>query len=96
MGTPVKVFRSLTRPPDVGGGEREPMGLVVGGGILMLAYAWQFWSVLCLVIGLLMLTVGVYFVKRIYKRDPIMFRIYRRFLLYRAYYPARSRAYRRS
>ena len=95
MAAPVKVFQSLVRPPSVGGGEREPMGVVVGGGLMMLAYAWQFASAVCLVTGATLLTVGVYLVRRIHRRDPLMFAVYRRFLPYRAYYPARSTPFRR-
>jgi type IV secretory pathway TrbD component len=94
MATPVKVFQSLVRPPSVGGGEREPMGVVVGG-LMMLAYAWQFASAACLAVGATLLTVGVYLVRRIHRRDPLMFAVYRRFLPYRAYYPARSTPFRR-
>lgn len=95
MSNPIKLSQSLVHPPDVGGGEREPMGVVVGGAIMMFAMAWQFMSALCLVIGLILITAGVYFVKRIYKRDPRMFAVYRRFLQYRAYYPARSTPFRK-
>lgn len=95
MATPVKVFKALTEQPTVAGGEREPMGIVVGGAIMMFAMAWQFLSILCLVIGLILLTVGMYLVRRIYKRDPMMFAVYRRQLPYRAYYPAKSTAFRR-
>ena len=95
MPAPVKLCQALIRPPDVGGGEREPMGVVIGGGLLMLALAWQFLSLLCLAIGLVLLTAGVYLVRRIHKRDPLMVAVYRRFLGYRAFYPARSTPFRR-
>jgi type IV secretory pathway TrbD component len=95
MPAPVKLSQALVRPPTVGGGEREPMGVVIGGGVMLLAMAWQFLSVLCLAIGLVLLTAGVYLVQRIHKRDPLMFAVYRRFLPYRAYYPARSTPFRR-
>lgn len=95
MPAPVKLCQALVRPPDVGGGEREPMGVVIGGGLMMLALAWQFLSLLCLAIGLVLLTAGIYLVRRIHKRDPLMFAVYRRFLAYRAFYPARSTPFRR-
>jgi type IV secretory pathway TrbD component len=95
MPAPIKVFKSLVAQPSMAGGEREPMGIVVGGAILMFAMAWQFLSILCLVVGLILLTVGMYLVQRIYKRDPMMFAIYRRHLPYRAFYPAKSTAFRR-
>ena len=95
MPAPVKLCQAPVRPPDVGGGEREPMGVVIGGGLMMLALAWQFLSVLCLAIGLVLLTAGVYLVRRIHRRDPLMVAVYRRFLAYRAFYPARSTPFRR-
>jgi type IV secretion system protein TrbD len=95
MPAPVRLAQSLVRPLLVAGGEREPIGVVVGTGLGMLALGWQFASPVCAAMGVLCLTVGLYAVRRIAKRDPRMFAVYRRFLQYRAFYPARSTPFRR-
>jgi type IV secretory pathway TrbD component len=94
MPAPVRLAQSLVRPLLVAGGEREPTGVVVGAGLGMLALGWQFGSVMCAAVGVLCLTAGMYAVRRIAKRDPQMFAVYRRFLLYRSFYPARSTPFR--
>ena len=88
------IFRSLTRDILFVGGERVPAGLVVGAGILMGVMAWEFWSVLCLIMSVLLLTVGVATLRAIAKRDPKMFAVYQRYLGYHSYYPAHSTPFR--
>jgi len=87
--------KSLARDILVSGAEREPAGLVIGTGLFFLAAAWQFVSIVSLITGVLILTVGLYAVRQIAKRDPKMFAVYRRYIWYRSYYPARSTPYRR-
>jgi type IV secretion system protein VirB3 len=87
--------QSLTREILISGGEREPAGVVIGAGLFFLAAAWQFVSLPSLVLGVLILTTGLYAVRSIAKRDPRMFQVYRRYLSYRSAYPARSTPFRR-
>ena len=86
--------KSLARDILVSGAEREPAGLVIGAGLFFLAAAWQFVSLVSLIAGVLILTVGLYAVRQIAKRDPKMFAVYRRYIWYRAT-TRRARRYRR-
>ena len=92
---PVPFFPSLTTPILVSGGERKPAGLVIGTGLGLLALAWNLWSVVCLVLGVLILSCGLYAVRQMAKRDPMMAEVYRRFLWYPAHLPARSSPFRK-
>lgn len=89
----IRLNQALVRPLLVAGGERIPTGLVVGSGFGLLAFGWQFVSVLCAALGLLCLTAGLAVVQAMAKRDPQMFDVYRRYLIYRPYYPARPSAF---
>jgi len=91
----IRLNQALVRPLLVAGGEREPTGVMIGCGFGMLAMGWQFVSLACATIGVLCLTIGLYAVQRMAKRDPQMFAVYRRFIGYRDFYPARSTPFRR-
>jgi type IV secretory pathway TrbD component len=90
-----RFHKSVTRHFLFAGAEREAAGVVFGLGGGLIAMAWQFMSVACAVLAILFLTVGAYAIRQIAKRDPQMFRVYRRYIGYRAYYPARSTPFRR-
>jgi type IV secretory pathway TrbD component len=89
-----KFYPSLTKPIMISGIERKPAGVVIGSGLGMLALAWQLFSVVCLVMGVLLLTVGLYVLRSFAKRDPMMIEVYRRFVMYPKYLPARSTPFR--
>jgi len=90
-----RFYPSLTRPFLFAGAEREAAGIVIGAGAGLAAMAWQFLSIWCAVLSVLFFTVGLPAVRQIAKRDPKMFAVYRRYIGYRAYYPARSTPWRR-
>jgi type IV secretion system protein VirB3 len=85
-----RFHQSLSRDILISGGEREPAGVVIGTGLFFLAAAWQFVSLPSLIVGLIILSAGLYAVRSLAKRDPRMFKVYQRHMLYRGYYPARS------
>jgi type IV secretion system protein VirB3 len=87
--------QSLTRDILISGGEREPAGVVIGTGMFFLAAAWQFVSLPGLLVSAFTLSTGLYAVRSLARRDPRTFRVYQRYLHYRAYYPARSTPFRR-
>src|SRR6266849_406968 len=84
------VHRSLTTPDLVAGGERELVillwtavfALIFGGGIRPLS----------ILVGLGLGLGGHYGLVQAAKIDPQWFKIYRRSLHYRPFYPARSHA----
>src|SRR6185369_17949602 len=84
------VHRSLTSPDLLAGGERELVillwtavfALIFGGGIRPLS----------VFVGLLLGLGGHYGLIQAAKRDPQWFKVYRRSLRYRAFYPAHSHA----
>jgi len=86
---------SLVRPFLFAGAEREAFGVVMGSGLGLAAMAWQFMSIWCAVLSALFLTVGLFAIRQIAKRDPKMIGVYRRYIALRAYYPARSTPFRR-
>jgi type IV secretory pathway TrbD component len=91
----IRLNQALVRPLLIAGGERTPTGLVVGAGFGLLAFGWQFVSILCAVLGLFCLTVGLAVVQQLAKKDPQMFEVYRRYLAYRPFYPARPSVFGR-
>lgn len=90
---PVPIFQALTRPLLVGGGEREPMGVTVITGLGLIALGIQFWSLLALIVGVLILCLIPPRLVQIAKKDPRAFAVYSRYMKYREYYPARSTPY---
>lgn len=90
-----RFHQSLARDILISGAEREPAGVVIGTGLFFLAAAWQFASLVSLLAGIVILTVGLFAVRQIARRDPKMFAVFRRYLWYRSYYPARSTPFRR-
>jgi type IV secretion system protein VirB3 len=95
MKQPIPLHQALVRPLLVGGGEREPMGVVVTAGLCQLALAWQYWSLWALVGGLFFLIVIPQYLVKVAKMDPKAFAVYRRYMKRRAFYPARSTPYGR-
>ncbi len=92
---PIPLHQALVRPLLVGGGEREPMGLVVITGLGFIAIAWQFASFVALAGALVcLLAVAPYLVK-VAKKDPKAFAVYKRYMKYRPFYSARSTPYRK-
>lgn len=91
-----RFHQALARDILVSGGEREPAGVVLGAGMFFVVAAWQFVSPVSLAVGVTILTVGLFAIRQIAKRDPKMFAVYRRYLLYGNYYPAHSTPFRRA
>ena len=85
----IRLNQALVRPLLIAGGERVPTGIVVGTGFGLLAFGWQATSLLCGVFGLLCLTVGLSLTRYMARIDPQLVEVYRRYIGYRAYYPAR-------
>lgn len=92
---PISLHQAFIRPLLVGGGEREPMGLVVITGLGLLVLSVQFWSFWSLICGLFCLFGIAPYLVQIAKKDPKAFAVYNRYMKYRAFYPARSTPYRR-
>jgi type IV secretory pathway TrbD component len=92
--TSARFYPSLTKPIMISGIERKPAGVAIGCGLGMLALAWQLFSIVCLLVGVLLLTGGLYVLRDIAKRDPMMFEVYRRFVFYPRFLPARSTPFR--
>ena len=86
----LKISSALTRPQLFAGGEFTPVALTGGTGILFLACAWNFWSVVSLLLGLSFLGPGIYVLRRIAKRDPQMFAVFIRHHKYGAFRRAYS------
>jgi type IV secretory pathway TrbD component len=78
----LKIASALTRPQLFAGGEFTPVALTGGTGIMFLACAWNFWSVVALLLGLLFLGPGLYLLRRIARRDPQMFAVFIRYSKY--------------
>jgi len=89
------ISQALTRPLLIGGCERTGFGLVVGAGAGLLMLAWQSWSVVAAVGGAGILFGGLAVLRRMARRDPQFWAVYRRNRRYRAYYPARSTPFRK-
>ena len=89
----VTIHRAGVRPHLFLGGDRE---LVLFTGLLTAALtvtSFQWASVLT---GIVLWMVALFLLRRIAKADPLMRFVYQRQLLYRRYYPARSRPYRKN
>ena len=83
--------RSLTQPLLVAGAERTPAGVVAGIGAGFCGLGWQLHSWVGFCTGVVVFIGGLALLRRIGKADPIMFRVYFRYLRYRPVYPALSR-----
>ena len=90
-----RFYQSLTRPFLFAGAEREAAGVVFGAAAGLAAMAWQFLSLACAVLSVLFFTAGAYAIRQLAKRDPKMIAVYRRYIGFRSYYPARSTPFRR-
>ncbi len=93
--TGLAISQALTRPLLIGGCERTGFGLVVGAGAGLLMLAWQSWSVVAAAGGAGILFGGLSVLRRMARRDPQFWAVYRRNRRYRAYYPARSTPFRK-
>ena len=89
-----RFYPSLTRPFLFAGAEREAAGLVFGTAAGLAAMAWQFLSIWCAILSVLFLTLGAPVIRQLAKQDPKMIAVYRRYIGYRTYYPARSTPFR--
>ncbi len=86
----LNISSALTRPQLFAGGEFTPVALTGGTGILFLACAWNFWSVVSLLLGLFFLGPGIYLLRRIAQRDPQMFAVFIRQYKYGSFRRAHS------
>lgn len=87
--TPIQ--RSLYRPSDILGGERE---LVISSagitfGLAFVSMNWVAWA-----FGVVGWLVCLWFLRQMGKADPLMSKVYLRQVKYAGYYPARSRHWR--
>jgi len=79
------IHRSLIRPQLLLGGERElvlMLAVIAGIFILMLFSWWAFFT------GLALWVVGIFFLVRAAKHDPVLSTTFIRHLAYRRFYPA--------
>lgn len=90
MDGPTPTFRSLTQPLLVAGGERIPVALTSGGGLVCGVVAWFSWSIIALVACVFLFTAGLGFLRIMAKRDPQMFDVAQRYYGYAKFYPART------
>ncbi|WP_435896246.1 conjugal transfer protein TrbD (plasmid) [Bartonella heixiaziensis] len=86
-----QLFRSLHRPQQIMGGERELMlfSMLLTGILIVSAM-----NIVAATIGLCIWVVCLYVLRRMAKFDPILSRIYIRQLRYRGYYAPFSRPFR--
>lgn len=89
----VVIHRSLNRPELFMGGEREPMMCIT----LLCGIAGVFGIIHMEILLLLVVAVlyfgGVAMFKRMAKIDPLMSKVWQRFMRYQTYYPARTSAW---
>jgi type IV secretion system protein VirB3 len=88
----VPVHRALHRPNLLLGGERE---LVLMTAVACVGIAVSAVNLVALGVGLLIWLVCIGVLRMMAKADPQMRKVYLRQLNYSAYYPARSRPFRR-
>lgn len=84
------IHQSLLRPELVMGGEREPVLLsnlmvIITGIVGAVSTAW-----ITVVIAVFFYFVAISLLRRMAKKDPIMTKVWRRYISYQHYYPARS------
>lgn len=88
---PVAFLRALNgQRVRVMGCEREPVAAVIaaGAGLLFLAFATL--SPVAGAAGFAFWTGGLWALRKAARHDPMFFRLYRRSVRYKAFYPARS------
>lgn len=86
------IHRSLWRPQLVGGGERELMLPLM---VLAIGLPVTTQTLFSLAVGAFLGIAGAGSLRWLAKVDPQFFKVYRRALAYRAYYPPRSRPSRK-
>jgi type IV secretion system protein TrbD len=87
----VMLHRSGLRPHLFLGGDRE---LVLFSGLLCASLTVTSFHWPSILAGITIWTGALFLLRRMAKADPLMRFVYQRQLLYRRYYPARSRPYR--
>lgn len=85
----IPIPQSLVRRILIGGGEREPMAVVCGLGFGFVALGWNMHSLFAFGIGVIILVLGTWALRRAAAEDPIMFSVFRRYLGYKPTYAAR-------
>jgi type IV secretion system protein TrbD len=87
------IHRSGIRPHLLLGGDRE---LVLFSGLLAGALTVTSFQWVAIVAGVVIWIASLFLLRQMAKADPRMRDVYMRQLLYRRYYPARSRPYRKN
>ena len=87
------IHRSGIRAHLLLGADRE---LVLFSGLLVAALTVTSFQAVSIVTGIVIWTVSLFLLRQMAKADPRMRDVYQRHLLYRRYYPARSRPYRKN
>lgn len=88
MARKTPTYQCLSKPILLGGCERTPVILLIGGAILCFVAAWFSWSILAVCAGLLLTLVGYPVLQRLAKRDPLMVEIAFRYFAYHRHYSA--------
>ncbi len=90
MLQPAPIYQSLTRPLQVAGAERTYAILVIGTTALLGVLGWYFHAIPAAIAAVLVLTVGMPFLRRLAKKDPHLIEAAQRFYAYKRSYPART------
>ena len=87
------IHRSGVRPHLLLGADRA---LVLFSGVLVGALTVTSFQWVAILAGIVIWTLALFLLRQMAKADPRMRDVYQRHLLYRRYYPARSRPYRKN
>jgi type IV secretion system protein VirB3 len=85
------VYQSVIRPILFLGGDRE---LTMIAGLLCAAAIFSVQTWVSVAVGILVWLIGLYFLQKMAKADPLLSRVYLRHIAYKAFYPARSSPWR--
>lgn len=83
-------FQSLSRPILVAGGERAPIAVICGLGLLCAVPAWFDWNLYAAASAVFLFLAGLPALRHLAKRDPQMIEVAQRYYAFQRHYPART------
>ena len=84
------IHRSLHKPNLFFGAEREPILLAA---LLPIAFTLSAFNLIMLLIGVGFWVTASFFLRAMAKKDPMLGKMWMRFIKYKAYYPAKTSAW---
>lgn len=81
------INKSLTRYQLIFGTERE---LLIFLGLVSVLIPYSAPTIITIIVGILIWCVGLFFLRRLAKFDPIFFKVFQRFYSHQKYYPAKT------